>query len=85
MTAPGAVRVVATLSGTVIRAVEDGTEVAEGATVALIESMKMEYAIPSPVVGVVSRVSVTAGRSVRVGDVLMEIDVSRPLDRKSVV
>jgi acetyl-CoA carboxylase carboxyltransferase component len=79
MTAPGAVRVVATLSGTVIRAVEDGTEVAEGATVALIESMKMEYAIPSPVVGVVSRVSVTAGRSVRVGDVLMEIDVSRPL------
>jgi acetyl-CoA carboxylase carboxyltransferase component len=74
MGGPDVQRVEAPLVGTVIRVVETGQAVNEGEIVAIIESMKMEYAIATPVGGSALRVAVSPGQSVAVGDLLVEID-----------
>jgi excisionase family DNA binding protein len=69
LTAPMPGRVVA------IRAPE-GASVPEHATVVVIEAMKMEHAVVSPLAGTVARVAVTEGQQVQRGDVLAEVSGS---------
>ncbi len=54
-------------------AVQVGQEVAEGETLLILESMKMEIPVESPVAGTVSAVRVEEGASVEEGDVLVVI------------
>lgn len=69
------VAVTSELQGTVVSlAATVGSEIAPGATLALIESMKLHHEIVSPAGGVVLAVTVAAGDTVRPGDVLVEID-----------
>jgi acetyl-CoA carboxylase biotin carboxyl carrier protein len=63
--------IVAELVGTVLKvAVEKGEAVAVGATIVLLESMKMEIPVLTEVAGVVSEVAVREGDNVQEGDVL---------------
>jgi acetyl-CoA carboxylase carboxyltransferase component len=76
MSEPTAERVVSALAGIVTRSVAEGTLVEAGATVAIIECMKMEYAVHSTVDGIVRQVLVVTGQPINVGDLLMEIESS---------
>jgi acetyl-CoA carboxylase carboxyltransferase component len=69
-------KIVSALVGVVTQSVAVGTEVEVGATVAIVECMKMEYAVLSSVRGRVRRVSVVEGQAVEVGDLLVEIESS---------
>ena len=54
-------------------AVAPGDQVAAGATVALLESMKMEIPVISEHAGTVTEVTVTPGDVVQEGDVLLTL------------
>ncbi|MFN2611590.1 MAG: biotin/lipoyl-binding carrier protein [Actinomycetota bacterium] len=54
--------------------VHEGDQVAEGDVVAILESMKMEIPVESPIAGTVSSVSVVEGVVVQEGDVIAVID-----------
>lgn len=78
MGVPGATAsqtVSAPLPGTVlaIKATE-GQRVAAGEVVVILEAMKMENEIISPVTGVVRQIAISKGDSVNVGDVLLHIE-----------
>jgi acetyl-CoA carboxylase biotin carboxyl carrier protein len=70
-----ATTVLAHVTGTVFR-VETavGARVASGDVLVVIESMKMEMPVESPVGGRVAEVRVEEGQSVREGDLLVRID-----------
>ena len=72
--AEGRASLVAPMPGRVIavRAVE-GQEVSEHVALVVIEAMKMEHAVTSPLAGRVSRVLVREGEQVQRGDLLMEV------------
>lgn len=71
-TRPGVVTVVAPLQGTIVRVdVAPGQEVPAGATVLLIEAMKMEHVVTAPGSGVVDEVRAAVGDTVQGGDVLV--------------
>lgn len=71
----GPVEVRATLPGLVVAvAVQDGDEVAEGATLLTIEAMKMQNEVRSPRAGRVSALSVAAGQAVASGTALLRIE-----------
>jgi biotin carboxyl carrier protein len=53
---------------------EVGQEVAEGDTLAILESMKMEIPVESPVAGVVREVRVKPDDQVQEGDVIAVIE-----------
>ena len=53
--------------------VEDGAEVAEGDTVAIIEAMKMESPVKAPATGTLRRSDIAEGGSVAQGEVLASI------------
>lgn len=53
--------------------VEDGAEVAEGDTVAIIEAMKMESPVKAPAAGTLRRSDIAEGGSVAQGEVLASI------------
>ncbi len=53
--------------------VEDGAEVAEGDTVAIIEAMKMESPVKAPAAGMLRRSDIAEGGSVAQGEVLARI------------
>jgi acetyl-CoA carboxylase biotin carboxyl carrier protein len=53
--------------------VEVGQEVAEGDTIAILESMKMEIPVEAPVGGTVSEVRVTPDSQIQEGDVIAVI------------
>ncbi len=57
-------------------AVAPGDSVAEGDTVVLLESMKMEIPVLSEHAGRVSAVRVSAGDVVQEGDVLVSMDLT---------
>jgi acetyl-CoA/propionyl-CoA carboxylase, biotin carboxylase, biotin carboxyl carrier protein len=70
--APGAL--ISPIQGTVLKvAVEQGTEVDEGALVCVIEAMKMENEITAPTAGTVEELSVSEGGSVATGDTIAVI------------
>ncbi|HEX2810159.1 MAG TPA: biotin/lipoyl-containing protein, partial [Kineosporiaceae bacterium] len=66
--------VAAPFSGVVTLAVAEGTTVAEGATVATIEAMKMEASIAAPLAGYVHRTAIHAVQQVEGGDLLLVLN-----------
>ncbi len=60
-------------SGAVTVTVEEGDEIAAGQAVALIEAMKMESAITTPVAGTVRRIVIDGNESLEGGDLILEI------------
>jgi acetyl-CoA carboxylase carboxyltransferase component len=71
---PTTIRVESDLQGTVV-AIEQpaGAAVAAGDVLVLVESMKLHHDVRSPVAGVVTRVVVDLGATVRPGDLIAEI------------
>ncbi len=65
--------VAAPFAGVVTVTVAEGDEVADGATVATIEAMKMEAAITAPVAGVVQRLALGSVQQVEGGDLVLVI------------
>jgi urea carboxylase len=69
---PGAIAVESTVPGCVWKvAVAEGTRVAEGDVVVVVESMKMEMSIIAPQDGFITEVRCAEGKSVAVGQTLM--------------
>lgn len=72
-------RLLAEMPGKVVQAcVEVGQEVARGQALVIMESMKMETELGSPVPGRILAVHVTAGQVVGQGDLLVEIEPAAP-------
>jgi acetyl-CoA carboxylase biotin carboxyl carrier protein len=70
-----ATRVNAHITGTVWKIeVKVGDEVAEGQTVVILESMKMEMPVESPAAGKVSAILVKEGQAVEEGAGVVELD-----------
>jgi pyruvate carboxylase subunit B len=75
--AAGEVPIKAPMPGIVIRyLVEEGQKVKAGEMVVVLEAMKMENALPSPVEGVVKKLSVAQGKKVAKEDILAIIATS---------
>ena len=51
-----------------------GDSVAEGQTVVILESMKMEMPVESPAAGRVARIAVSSGQPVEEGATLLELE-----------
>jgi biotin carboxyl carrier protein len=66
LTAPMPGRVIAVRAG-------EGASLAAHATVVVIEAMKMEHAVTTPMPGTVARVHVRAGQQVQRGELLAEV------------
>ncbi len=65
----------AEITGTVWKVeVAEGARVAEGDTVVILESMKMEVPVESPASGTVLRLLVAPGQAIEDGDVLLEVE-----------
>jgi len=68
-------RVVSNMAGVVLEfLVRPGDQVAVDQDVVMLESMKMQIPVQSPVAGTVKTISVNAGDFVDDGDVLIEIE-----------
>lgn len=64
----------APLPGVVLRIIaEEGTQVAAGDTIIVLEAMKMETEIKAPAAGTVVKIAVTRGAQVQTGQLLAEI------------
>ncbi|TMC20900.1 MAG: hypothetical protein E6J34_11190 [Chloroflexi bacterium] len=73
-TPTGAAMVAAPMPGLVVGiSVEVGASVHEGQTVVILEAMKMENDLPSPVTGTVKEICITRGQTVDQGEVLVVI------------
>jgi acetyl/propionyl-CoA carboxylase alpha subunit len=71
----GPVEVRATLPGLVVAvAVQEGDEVAQGATLLTVEAMKMQNEVRSPRAGRVAALEVVAGQAVAAGAPLLRIE-----------
>lgn len=57
--------------------VREGTEITRGEPLLILEAMKMQNEIQSPVNGTVTSVNITAGTNVNKDDLLVEIGISR--------
>ena len=67
--------VTAALPGTVLAiSIKVGQSVKKGDTLLILESMKMENAIPAPQDGTVASVNVAKGASVNAGDLLVSLN-----------
>lgn len=67
--------VTAQLTASVVRVVAaPGEDVEEGATLLLVESMKMEIPVPAPRAGRVRAIAVAPGDVIAEGDVLVVLD-----------
>jgi len=63
------------MPGTVVKvAVSEGDEVAVGQSLVIVEAMKMEHNVRSPIAGLVAKVSVAAGDSVGTTEAMVEIE-----------
>lgn len=70
-----AARIVAPMPGKVVRILVDvGTEIEAGAGVIVVEAMKMQNEMKSPIAGTVRAMSVEVGATVNAGDVLAVIE-----------
>jgi acetyl-CoA carboxylase biotin carboxyl carrier protein len=54
--------------------VGEGDDIAEGDTICILESMKMEIPVEATAAGVVSRLNVAEGETVQEGDVIAVIE-----------
>jgi len=71
----GPIEVRATLPGLVVAiAVQEGDEVASGATLLTIEAMKMQNEVRAPQAGRVAAIAVVAGQAVAAGASLLRIE-----------
>jgi len=78
-TATGPQRVEAEMPGKVVKiAAPVGTPVAEGQGVVILEAMKMENEIKSPIDGVVKEVEVSEGQTVESGALLFVVEPAQP-------
>jgi biotin carboxyl carrier protein len=66
--------IIAELVGNVMTVVDEGTEVAAGDTIVILESMKMEIPVLTEIAGVVRDVAVHEGDVVQEGDVLAVVE-----------
>ena len=67
--------VAAPMQGTVVRyEVEVGDEVPAGATIAILEAMKMEHVVVTATSGIVRTIGAAAGETVSEGQVLVEVE-----------
>jgi biotin carboxyl carrier protein len=72
---------VAPMPGAVVRIeVIEGSQVAAGAPIIVLEAMKMEHAVRAPTDGVVSAISVAAGDQVESGQVLAVVSADGQRD-----
>jgi len=72
-------QIVAPMHGTVLEVlVEDGEMVAAGTRLAVLEAMKMQHDIVSPVDGIVETVSAKAGTQIAAAAAMFEIKVTEP-------
>lgn len=65
--------VLAPMLGTVVRVVAEGAEVRSGQQLVVLESMKMEHVVAAPHAGVVARVAVAEGDTVRRDQRLLDV------------
>ncbi len=73
--ATGPQTVEAEMPGKVVKVnVAVGAEVGEGEGVVVVEAMKMENEIPSPIDGIVVEIAVSEGQTVEAGDVLFVVE-----------
>ena len=73
MLPPGATAVESPVPGSVWKIlVEPGAQVAEGETLIIVESMKMEIAVCAPSSGLVREVRCAEGRAVQLGQTLVD-------------
>ncbi len=71
----GAAEVVASMPGKLVRVmVEVGTQVGAGASLVVVEAMKMQNEMKAPKAGVVTSINVAPGATVNAGDVLVVIE-----------
>jgi biotin carboxyl carrier protein len=54
--------------------VSDGDQVAEGDTLVILESMKMEIPVDTPTTGIITRLAVAEGGTVDEGDLIAVIE-----------
>ena len=74
VSAPSGNALTSPMQGTIVKvAVEEGQQVAEGETIAVIEAMKMEQPLNAHRDGVIVGLKVEAGQAVTAGEVLCEI------------
>jgi acetyl-CoA carboxylase biotin carboxyl carrier protein len=67
--------ITASMAGTVLNVlVEQGSDIQEGQTVLMLESMKMEIPIEVETAGKVSEIKVNTGDFVNEGDVLLTLE-----------
>ena len=79
--AEGHAALVAPMPGRVVAVrVAAGATVAAHATVVVIEAMKMEHAVTTPIAGVVGNLAVRDGDQVQRGDLLAEVMASADLE-----
>jgi biotin carboxyl carrier protein len=70
-----AAQILAAMPGKVVRIlVEVGAQVEAGASIAVVEAMKMQNELKSPKAGAVTSVNVQAGQTVNAGDVLAVVE-----------
>ena len=75
--AGGAGTIVAQMTGRVVRVdVQPGDQVEAGATLIILEAMKMENEIAAPRAGTVKEVAVATGSRVSEGDLLVRLDLA---------
>ncbi len=73
--ATGPQTVVAEMPGKVVKVnLAAGAAVGEGEGVVIVEAMKMENEIPSPIDGIVVEIAVSEGQTVEAGDVLFMVE-----------
>ena len=71
----GTINVTSELTAAVLSvAVEPGVMVAQGTTLAIVESMKMEIPIPAPAAGTVTTVKIAPGDVVAEGDTMVVLE-----------
>jgi biotin carboxyl carrier protein len=71
----GTAQILAPMPGKVVRVlVEAGAEVEAGASIVVVEAMKMQNEMKSPKTGKVTSINVTTGATVNAGDVLAVVE-----------
>jgi acetyl-CoA/propionyl-CoA carboxylase biotin carboxyl carrier protein len=73
--AGGSGTITAPMQGTIVKVVaEEGSEVEAGATIVVLEAMKMENNITADKSGTLTQLAVAAGQAIQTGDLIAKID-----------